>query len=347
MTSAERQDSLPVASWQPSPNGPTPHADLSIIIVNWNTRDLLAQCLESVAGCQMSVVRHQSSDTNDRPTGDRLLTTDVWVVDNASSDGSAQMVRERFPWVRLIENEENVGFARANNQAIRRSNGRYVLLLNPDTEVQPGALETLVRFMDEHPQAGAAGARLLNPDGTLQPSCHPMPTLSRELWRLVHLDAFRSYAVYQMAAWDLALPRQVDVVQGACLILRREVLDNVGLLDEEYFIYSEEVDLCYRIWRAGWRIFWVPQAGVVHYEGQSTRQVAPQMFLRLYEGKVLFFRKNQGWVAAQIYKLILLATALARLAISPLAWLERRPRRDVHLALAGHYWQLLRALPGF
>jgi len=346
MTPVERQDGL-LANPNVSTSQPADVPTLSIIIVNWNTRDLLARCLESVASRQISVARHQTSDDSDRPTDDCLLTTDVWVVDNASSDGSAQMVRERFPWVRLIENEENVGFARANNQAIRQSNGRYVLLLNPDTEVQPGALETLVRFMDEHPEAGAAGARLLNPDGTLQPSCHPMPTLSRELWRLFHLDAFWPYAVYRMAAWDLTTPRRVDVAQGACLILRQEVLDSVGLLDEDYFIYSEEVDLCYRIRRAGWHVCWVPQAVVVHYEGQSTRQVAPQMFLRLYEGKVMFFHKNRGVLAAQVYKLILLAAALARLAISPLAWLERSPRRERHLTLAGQYWRLVRVLAGF
>lgn len=113
--------------------------------------------------------------------------SEIFVVDNASTDGSAQMVRERFPWVRLIENQENVSFAQANNQATRLSTGRYVLLLNPDTEVQRGALETLVHFMDESPEAGAVGPRLLKPDGTLQPSCHPAPTLSREFWRLFHL----------------------------------------------------------------------------------------------------------------------------------------------------------------
>ena len=266
-------------------------------------------------------------------------------MDNASTDGSAQMVRERFPWVRLIENRENVGFARASNQAIRDSAGRYVLLLNPDTEVKPGALETLVRFMDAHSKAGAAGARLLDPDGTLQPSCHPAPTLSRELWRLFHLDALWPYACYPMAVWDLDTPREVDAAQGACLILRREALDQVGLLDEDYFIYSEEVDLGHRLRQHGWEVYWVPQAVVVHYGGRSTEQVAPEMFLRLYQGKVLYFRKHHGWLAVRAYKLILLVAALARLLVSPLAWLERPPRRQEHLALAGHYRRLVTALP--
>ncbi len=310
----------------------TPSPVLSIIIVSWNTRDLLARCLEAV---ERSNVR----------TFERL-NVETFVVDNASTDGSAAMVRERFPWVRLIENAENVGFARANNQAIRQSTGRYVLLLNPDTEVQSGALEALLRFMEAQPQAAAAGARLLNPDGTLQPSCHPFPTLGRELWRLFHLDALRPYALYDMARWDLAGPREVDSVQGACMILRREALVQVGLLDEGYFIYTEEVDLCRRLRGAGWRIYWAPQAAVVHYGGQSTRQMPGEMFLRLYESKVRYFRKHHGRLAAGCYKLILLVAALARLLLSSLVWLERPPQRRQHLALAGHYRRLVRALPG-
>lgn len=302
--------------------------DLSIIIVNWNTRDLLAQCLASVYAYP--------------PEGE----FEVFVVDNASTDDSTQMMRGWFPQVRMIENSENVGFARANNQAIQESTGCYVLLLNPDTEVQPGALKTLMRFMDAHPQAGAAGARLLNPDGTLQTSCYPAPSLSREFWRLFHLDVLYPYALYPMKRWLLESHREVDIVQGACMILRREALDQVGLLDEDYFIYSEEVDFCHRLRQRDWKVYWVPQAVVVHYGSQSTRQMAAAMFLRLYQGKVLYFRKHYGWLAAQLYKLILLAAALARLLLGPLAWLEHPPQRQRYLALAGHYRRLIRALPG-
>jgi len=299
---------------------------LSIIIVNWNTRNLLAQCLQSLYA--------------NPPDGE----FEVWVVDNASTDGSVQMVREQFPQVRLIENSENAGFAWANNQAIRRSSGRHLLLLNPDTEIWPGAPETLVRFMEEYPQAGAAGARLLNPDGTLQESCHPFPTLGREVWRLFHLDALWPRARYEMTRWDLETPRPVDAVQGACVMLRREALEQVGLLDEDYFMYTEEVDLCYRLRRGGWRIYWAPQATVVHYGGQSTQQMPAEMFLRLYESKLFYFRKHHGRQAARAYKLILLAAAVARLLLSPLAWLERPPQRQRHLALAGYYRRLVWAL---
>lgn len=300
---------------------------LSIIIVSWNTVDLLAQCLESIYA--------------NPPDGE----FEVWVVDNASTDSSVPMVGRQFPQVKLLANDTNLGFAGANNQAIRQSTGDFVLLLNPDTEVKPGALDTLVRFMEAHPQVGAAGSRLLNPDQTLQASCYPVPTLSRELWRLFHLDTIRPYGCYRMADWDLNRPRAVEVVQGAALILRRAALDQIGLMDEEYFMYSEELDLCYRLQKGGWPLYWVPQSKIVHYGGQSTKQVATEMFLCLYQSKLIFMRKHQGWLAAQGYKLILLAAAVARLSLSPLAWLEQPARRQRHLALASHYQRLIMALP--
>ena len=301
--------------------------DLSVIIVSWNTCQVLRECLESVQ-------RQRSR-----------ASIDVWVVDNASKDGSAKMVREAFPGVHLIENSENVGFARANNAAIAASSGRYVLLLNSDTVVFPGAFDALVDFLDAHPEAGAAGAHTLNPDGSLQVSSYPSPTLARELWFLLHLDRLRPYGAYDMAQWSSDQPRQVDAVLGACLIVRRATLDQVGALDPAYFMYSEEIDLCYRIRRAGWRIYWVPQAKIVHYGGQSTRQVAASMFLQLYRSKVLFFRKNQGPWAAVAYKLVLLAVAIPRLVLTPLAWLEPREKRERHLTLASHYRSLLWTLP--
>lgn len=302
--------------------------DLSLIIINWNTRDLVRQCLASVYA-------HS-------PEG----KFEVFVVDNASTDDSVAMVQAHFPQVRLIQNHENVGFARANNQAIQVCAGHYVLLLNSDTKVMPGALETLVQFMEAHPEAGAAGAQILNPDGSLQLSCYPAPTLSRELWRVLHLDAVWHYGQYRMADWSLETSREVDALLGACLILRREALDRVGLLDEDYFMYSEEIDLCYRLRQGGWRVYWVPVSKVIHYGGQSTQQVGSKMFLHLYKSKVLYFRKHYGRLRAFIYKLILLAASLLRLVISPLAWLERQPRRQQHLALSRNYLWLMVALPG-
>jgi len=274
---------------------------LSIIIVNWNTRDLLAACLESV---------HRDVETL------AGWNVETFVVDNASSDGSPQMVRERFPWVRLIENGENLGFAAANNQALRQARGRYALLLNSDTEVQPGALAALVEFMAAHPQAGAVGAWLLNADGSLQPSCHPMLTPGREFWRLIFLDRLWPWATYPLGRWDLAAPQKVEVIKGACLLLRREALAQVGLLDEAYFMYTEEVDLCYRLAEAGWELWWLPAAQVIHREAQSTRQAAAEMYVQLYRSKVHFYRKFGGERRAGRFKWLLRLAYGPRLAVA-------------------------------
>jgi GT2 family glycosyltransferase len=253
------------------------------------------------------------------------------------------MVALQHPDVRLIRNDDNLGFAQANNQAMGLANGNYVLLLNPDTTVRAGALDTLVTFLEEHPHAGAAGARLLNPDGSLQHSCSPAPTLFNEWLHLFHLDRERRQG---MSAWNVEAAREVESLIGACLMLRREAIDEIGRLDERYFMYSEEVDYCYRLRKAGWPLYWVPQAVVVHYGGQSTRQIADEMFLQLYQNKLLYFRKHYGRADAWAYKFILLWASSMRLALSPFTWLEKPSRRRQHRDLAGRYWRLLTALPG-
>jgi GT2 family glycosyltransferase len=237
-----------------------------------------------------------------------------------------------------------VGFAGANNRAIPLSLGRYVLLLNSDTEVRPGALTAMVGFLDQTPGAGAAGSRLTDPDGALQLSCDLMPTLFREFWRLFHFDKLARLASYDMRRWDLGAAREVDTVQGACLLLRREALDGVGLLDERFFMYSEEIDLCFRLRRAGWAVYWVPQAAVVHYGGQSTRQASTEMFLQLYRSKYLFFRKTAGAPGGLAFKIILLAASTLRIGLSPLTCLFRSPREEQLLAKASQYRQLVAAL---
>ena len=272
---------------------------LSIIVVNWNTREFLEQCL---CALERVVVDREG--------------VELFVVDNASTDGSAEMVAGRFGWVNLIANQENVGFARANNQAILRSRGKYALLLNSDTEVRPGAVQRLLAFMEDRPQAGAAGARLLNADGSLQPSCHPMLTPEREFWRLTFLDRLAPRATYDMERWETDRPRRVDVIKGACLLLRREALDEVGVLDEGYFMYTEEVDLCYRLGAAGWGCWWVPQAEVVHHGGASARQAAQEMYVHLYRSKVHFYRKFGGAHQVRRFKRLVRLAYLPRLLLS-------------------------------
>ncbi|MBV7340255.1 glycosyltransferase family 2 protein [Chloroflexi bacterium TSY] len=260
---------------------------LSIVIINWNTRDLLKACLESVD-------EERSALTD--------LGIETIVVDNASSDDSVQMLQEQFSWVKLIENDNNLGFARANNQAIAISQGEYVLLLNSDTIVKSGALKTLIQFMEQNPDAGACGSRLLNPNGTLQISCSPAPTVWSELYRLLYLDNLYPLAIYRMHGWSTSEPRLVDNVQGAAMLLRRRVIETVGVLDDQYFMYTEEVDLCRRIRVAGWKIYWVPQSRIIHYGGQSSKQIAAEMFLHLYLSKLIYIRKHYGQTYGSLYK---------------------------------------------
>ncbi len=301
--------------------------DLSIVIVNWNTRELLKGCLNSVYA---------------HPP---VCAFEIWVIDNASGDGSSAMVQEVFTQVRMINNPVNSGFAYANNLAIRQATGQYVLMLNSDTIAKPGALQALVQFMDEHPEAGACGSRVINPDGTLQVSCYVHPTLQNELLRMFHLDGISPTTRYRMPEWKTDEPRVVEVIQGACLMLRKSVLEQVGLLDENFFMYSEDYDLCYRIRKGNWRLFWVPWSEVIHYGGQSTRQVAADMFLQLYRSKLLCMRKHYGAFAANLYKCILLSSALSRLFLTPLTWLERPQTRQRHQSLSENYRRLLTALP--
>jgi N-acetylglucosaminyl-diphospho-decaprenol L-rhamnosyltransferase len=296
--------------------------ELSVVIVNWNTRNLLARCLESVEADLLGGA------------------CEVRVVDNASTDGSAALVRERFAWAELVENGVNVGFAKASNQGISRSQGRYVLLLNSDTQVLPGALPTLTAFMDLHSRAGAAGARLLNADGSLQASCHPMLMPGREFWRLLFLDYLWPRATYSMLRWDVRSPRLVEVIKGACLFLRREALAQVGVLDERYFVYTEEVDLCYRLAQAGWELWWVPQAAVVHHNGQSTRQVAAQMYVQLYRSKVQFYHKFGGVRRANRFKRLVRMAYWPRLVVAALG----SPLSPALSSWAGVYRRLLAEL---
>lgn len=260
--------------------------DLSIIIVNWNTRELLTDCLSSVAGSGLKV---EGSKAVPSPL-------EVFVIDNASTDDSARMVRERFSWVRLIENTENVGFARANNQGIRQATGRYILLLNSDTIVPAGALETLVAFADDHPEAGIVGAKLINPDGSFQAGPNRFPTLVTvmlESWgiiqRLTRNPYYPSYPPEHSAA-----AQQCDWVGGACLLVRHAAINEVGLLDEAFFMNSEEVDWCYRMKQRGWEVWYAPAATVVHLGGASAKRSSSAQRLRNYRGKTLYLAKHHG-----------------------------------------------------
>ena len=257
--------------------------DLSIIIVNWNTRELLRECLAALT-------KDEGRKTKDEPPSSLVLgpSSDVIVVDNASADGSVEMVRRDFPDVRLIVNESNLGFARANNRGIAASRGRYVLLLNSDTVASTDALEMLVAFMDAHPEAGVGGPRLLRPDGTAQPYAFGGdPTLSYLLRRGFNRLLRHRY----LHDWDTDVIQEVDWVSGACLMARRAAIEQAGPLDEAMFMYFEDNEWCLRIRKAGWKVYYDPQAAIVHLGGQSLAK-NPAARQAYSESLRYFYRKH-------------------------------------------------------
>jgi hypothetical protein len=269
--------------------------DVSVLVVNWNVRDLLRACLCSV----LADFSHAG------------LEADVWVVDNASADDSAGMVRAEFPQVHLLASPENRGFAGGNNLALRQiARGvppRYVWLLNPDTQVRPGALHTLVDFMDRHPRVGVAGARLFYSDGRFQHSAFGFPGLWQILFDLFPLPArlydTRLNGRYPREWYERGKPFAIDHPLGAAMMVRWETTQDVGLFDEAFHMYCEEIDWCMRIRRAGWEIFCVPQAEVVHHEGQSTQQIRSASFVNLWRSRRRLYDKHyhplKRWLARQ------------------------------------------------
>ena len=253
--------------------------DLSIVIVSWNTSAELEACLRSI-------VEEDS------------IRLETIVIDNASFDDSAEMVKREFPGVRLIENNANLGFARGANQGIDASQGRYVLLLNPDSEVKPGALPAIVRFGDVNPKVGIFGPKILNSDGWLQYSCRGFPTVVAGFFRNTILTKYfprNSYIYdYLMLGWDHGEPRDVDWVSGAALVARRELLDDIGLLDERFYMYCEDVDLAYRAHKKDWRVTYFPLATVIHACGKSSSQNPNRMIIEHHKSIFRYFRKHHG-----------------------------------------------------
>ncbi len=262
---------------------------LTIVIVSWNTRHLLDKCLASVAR-----ELERSAIQSKPPLG--LVSAEVFVVDNASMDGSPDMVASSYPWVKLIINQENKGFAFANNQVLEIAQGKFILLLNPDTEIVPGALATLMEFFEGKLKAGVVAPQLLNTDGSVQRSCRAFPSFSAMLGELLGISRIMpsgsKWRQYKMLDWQHDDQRQVDQPEGACLMIRREVFANIGLFDEGFFMLFEEVDWCYRAKQAGWQIWFTPKAQVVHHYGQSIKQVKPRMILSSHKGLYRFWFKH-------------------------------------------------------
>ncbi len=309
--------------------------DLSIVIVNWNGRSFLTRCLQSLQAACAGV------------------STETWLVDNGSNDGSLDLVRKEFPDVCLIANASNAGFARANNQAAERVRGRYLLLLNPDTWSPPGALADLVRFMDEHEEAAAAGPQLLNPDGTRQRSCwKEYPGLRMALsdalylWKVPWLPLAQGT---EYRADELKQARPVAHLLGACMLIRRSMWEQIGPLDQSYFIFLEETDWCRRARAAGYSVLFNPHIQITHWGQESVRQMPAENLPHYYRSYCHFYRKQRGNPpgGVLILKGLIALAAILRIAI----WSGRNRRAanpaEHHLAqsMSAGYRRVLTELP--
>ena len=242
---------------------------LSVVIVSYNVRELLTACIDSVVKAAEGI------------------DSEVFVVDNKSVDDTIEVISRDYPWVHLINNKENLGFSKANNIAIRQAEGEYVLLLNPDTVVAEGTLRGAIEFMDQHPEAGGAGVRMHNADGTLAPeSRRAVPTPMVAARKMLGFTK-RYYMSY--LSWDE--PGQIEVISGAFMLLRRKAIDQVGMLDEDFFMYGEDIDLSYRLLKGGWQNWYLP-LDIIHYKGQSTQKSDFRYVHVFYQAMLIFFRKH-------------------------------------------------------
>jgi GT2 family glycosyltransferase len=304
-----------------------PAPDVSIVIVNWNVRELLRDCIRSI-----------EEETR--------RAREIIVVDNDSQDGSADMVRADFPEVKLIANRDNRGFAAANNQGLAVATGRNLLLLNPDTLVLDRAIDTMLDWLERHPDVGCAGCQVLESETDVQLTCFsdpgPLNLLLVETGLHRVLARSRFFGRPQYAGWDRRDERDVDVVSGMFMLLPRRVVDEVGPMDEAFFIYSEEADWCRRIRDAGYRCVFTPLARIRHREGggKSTALMKPKMYVLLQKSKLIYVRKHYGFAGRAVAQTTLLVSMLARSAVFGLASLTA-PRGEAR-ALSRLAWAAAR-----
>jgi len=276
--------------------------EVSVIIVNWNTRDLLSDCIQSIY----------------RETS---ISHEVIVIDNFSSDGSVEMLRDKFSDIRIIENNENRGFARANNQGIEIARGKHILLLNPDTIILENAIDRMVLWLSDKPDVGCVGCQVWETDRDIQRTCFADPgpiNLAIVTFGLMRLaDRFPVLGRPWYLEWDRCSERDVDVVSGMFMLVSRLVIERVGLLDEKFFVYAEEADWCRRIRKAGWRCVFAPEARILHLDGgsKSTAQIKPRMHVQMQKSHLIYVRKHYGWTGYLLVKTFLIVSATLRLGV--------------------------------
>jgi GT2 family glycosyltransferase len=282
--------------------------DLSIIIVNYNVRYFLEQCLYSVQGAIEKL-------------NERGFETEVFVVDNNSVDGSVNEVRKKFPGVKIIENKENLGFSKANNQAIVASSGRYILILNPDTVVEEDTFRKCIDFMDGHPDAGALGVKMIDGKGAFLPeSKRALPTPAVSFYKMFGLASLfprsRRFSKYHLGYLDNNQTHSVDVLAGAFMFMRKETLEKTGYLDETFFMYGEDIDLSYRITQAGYRNYYFPETTIIHYKGESTKKGSLNYVKMFYQAMIIFAGKHFSSRKAKTFSVLINIAIYFRAALS-------------------------------
>jgi O-antigen biosynthesis protein len=294
--------------------------DLSVVIVNYNVKYFLEQCLHSVSKAIEG------------------MNAEVFVVDNNSVDGSCRHIREKFPWVRLIENRENVGFSKANNQAIREASGKYILLLNPDTVVEEDTFIKCFSFMETHNDVGGLGVKMIDGSGHFLPeSKRALPTPWVAFYKIFGLSRLfprsRKFGRYHLGYISHEETSEVEVLAGAFMFLRKKTLDKVGLLDEDYFMYGEDIDLSYRILQGGYKNFYFPESTIIHYKGESTKKGSLNYVLVFYNAMIIFARKHFSSKNARYYSLIINMAIYLRAAMAVTRRFIKRIYRQVVDAL--------------
>lgn len=282
--------------------------DISICIVNWNTKDLLYNCIDSI---------------QKKTSG---VSYEIIVVDNNSDDCSAEMVKEHFPHCKLIASNKNNGFSRGNNLGIQEATGKYILFLNPDTVLATNALYGMFQFMESCPEVGAVGCKLLNPDGSVQFICaRTYPTLFNQFCYLMMINRLlpmsQMFSTVEMSYWDHRDSRDIDCLTGACIFARKIIIDDLKGFDEKFYMYAEEVDLCYRIKKAGWKLHFLASEGIYHLEGASSKQKPQKYFSTLAqrESNRYFFLKHFGKMYAWMYTSIIFFGSFYRLLVIALS----------------------------
>lgn len=308
---------------------------LSVVIVSYNTRELTLRCLRSL-----------NNGLGDVPA-------EVFLVDNGSTDESAPAIEAEFPAVRLIRNERNRGFGAANNQALRLARGEFVLLLNSDAFPEKPAISRLIECAREHPRVAVLGPRLLNEDGTLQPSCYRFPGPLRSVWEnLLLAAALPNHPVFgDYRAWAHDTEREVDFVSGACWLVRRAAMEEVGFFDEDFFLYAEETDWARRFELKGWKTLFVPGAAVVHRGGGSGGAQPDRVFSEFHRGQERFIRKHFGMSGLMVHRIATVFGAGLRIVLFGAAMMLRPGSREHYRALVAQWrrigaWTLGRRGPG-